>query len=173
MEFLLGYIFIFMSRLVDVSLSTLRTLLVVKSMKIQAAVIGFFEITIYVLALNTVMSNLNNPLNLLSYALGFSCGTYLGIVIENKIALGNLSIQIIPSVSEDKGLKTLLRENGFATTVVTGEGLHGSKEILFSTINRKNLGEIKDLVQDYDEKAFMTINDVNSLRGGHFMSLKK
>lgn len=173
MEYVWGYLLIFVSRLIDVSLTTIRTLLVVKSMKVQAAIIGFFEISIYVMALNSVMSNLGNPLNLLSYALGFSCGTYLGIVIENKIALGNLSIQIIPSKSEDKGLKSLLRENGFATTVVTGEGLQGSREILFLTISRRNLGKIKDLVYEYDEKAFMTVNDVHSLRGGHFTSNRK
>lgn len=170
MEYLLGYLLIFTSRVVDVSLTTIRTLLVVKSMKVYAAIIGFFEISIYVMALNTVMNNLDNPLNLLTYALGFSCGTYVGIVIENKIALGNLSIQIVPSNSQDKGLKALLRKEGFATTVVIGEGLHGDREILFLTINRKRLGEIKDIVYGYDERAFMTVNDVHSLTGGHFTS---
>ena len=69
--------------------------MVVQGRKLQAALIGFFEISIYVTALSKVVSNLDNPLNLFSYALGFACGTYLGITVENKIALGNCSTIIL------------------------------------------------------------------------------
>ncbi len=74
----------------DVTLSTIRTLMVVQSRKVQAAIIGFFEVIIYVTALGKVVGSLDNPFNLLAYGLGFACGTYVGITVENKIALGNL-----------------------------------------------------------------------------------
>ncbi|MFA5577792.1 MAG: DUF5698 domain-containing protein, partial [Tissierellaceae bacterium] len=113
MELLFGYLFIFFARVTDVSLATVRMLMVVQGRKLQAALIGFFEVGIYITALGKVVNSLNNPMNLLSYALGFACGNYLGIIIENKIALGNLAAQIILKISGNDDLIKILRENGF------------------------------------------------------------
>ena len=99
MSALFGYLLIFLARVSDVSLGTIRTLMVVQGRKWQAALIGFFEVTIYVVVLGTVVSNLKNPMNLLSYSLGYACGNFVGITIENKIGLGNLAAQIILKIS--------------------------------------------------------------------------
>lgn len=111
MELIFGYLFIFFARVSDVSLATIRTLMVVQGRRWQAALIGFFEVSIYVTALSKVVGNLDNPLNLLSYALGFACGNYLGITIENKIALGNLATQIILNKPDNKELLQILRQD--------------------------------------------------------------
>ena len=110
---MLGYILIFVSRVCDVSLATIRTLMVVQGRKVQAAAIGFFEVIIYIVALGEVVSSLDNPMNLLFYALGFAAGNYVGIMIENKIALGNLGAQIILKTDDNKELIDRLRENTF------------------------------------------------------------
>lgn len=173
MSLLVGYLLIFMSRLVDVSMSTTRTLMVMQGRKLQAAMIGFFEIIIYITALGKVVSSLDNPINLLVYAFGFACGTYLGITLEGKIALGNLSAQVILKTNENNELVESLRNNGFGVTVIEGQGKEGKREILNIIMNRKDLDTLKKYVYEFDEKAFITVNSINPISGGYFSSMKK
>lgn len=173
MGFLTGYLFIFFARVSDVSLSTFRTLMVVQGRKVPAAIIGFFEVSIYITALSKVVSSLDNPFNLLAYALGFACGNYVGITIENKIALGNLAVQIILKKSGNKELMEVLRENRFGVTVIVGQGLEGTKDILNVAINRKDLNNLKKIVYEYDKNAFITVNNTNPISGGYFATNKK
>ena len=173
MTLLVGYLIIFISRVVDVSMSTMRTLMVMQGRKVQAAMIGFFEIIIYITALNKVVSGLDNPLNLLAYALGFACGTYVGITIEGKIALGNLSAQVILKSDDNVELIESLRDNGFGVTVLEGVGKEGKREILSIAMNRKDLETLRNLVNTYDEKAFITVNSINPVGGGFFSAIKK
>ncbi|NLJ98876.1 MAG: DUF2179 domain-containing protein [Tissierellia bacterium] len=173
MSLLLGYLLIFVARVVDVTLSTIRTLMVVQGRKAQAAIIGFFEIIIYITALGKVVNGLDNIGNLLSYALGFACGTYVGIMIENRIALGNLQVQIIPKRVENMELIEALRKDGFAVTVLGGQGREGNREILHLAINRKDLERLKKIVYNHDGKAFITSNPISPISGGHFSPVKK
>lgn len=173
MGFLTGYLFIFFARVFDVSLATFRTLMVVQGRKVPAAIIGFFEVSIYITALSKVVSSLDNPFNLLAYGLGFACGNYVGITIENKIALGNLAVQIILKKSGNKELMEVLRENGFGVTVIVGQGLEGTKDILSVAINRKDLNNLKKIVYEYDKNAFITVNNINPISGGYFATNKK
>lgn len=167
------YLIIFFARVVDVTLATIRTLMVVQGRKIHSAVIGFFEVSIYVIALGKVVSNLDDPKKLLAYALGFACGNYVGITIENRIALGNLVVQIVLSNGNDLELTEKLRNSGFGVTILHGEGKEGSKRILQVAIHRKDLDKLKDIVYGYDEKAFITTSSVNPISGGYFSARKK
>ena len=173
MGLLVGYLAIFLARVTDVTLATFRTLMVVQGRGVQAAIIGFFEITIYVVSLSAVVNNLDNPFNLLSYALGFACGNYLGVKIEGKIALGNLSVQVILKTPDNEDLKELLRDKGFGVTVLTGQGREGAREILNLVINRKDLKVMQKLIYEYDNKAFITVSNINPISGGYFLPAKK
>lgn len=173
MQFLLGYVIIFLARVADVTLATFRTLMVVQGRGIQAAIIGFFEISIYVTALGTVVNNLDDPWKILSYALGFACGNYLGIKIEGKVALGNLSVQIILKTSDNKELKDEIRNSGFGVTGLVGEGLEGAREILNLVIKRKDLKVLQKLIYDYDPTAFITVGNISPINGGYFVPTKK
>jgi len=173
MALLLGYAFIFLGRVVDVSLGTFRTLMVVQGRKLQAALIGFCEVTIYVVVLGKVVNDLSNPMSLLSYSLGYACGNYVGIAIENKIGLGNLATQIILMDGDNKELIRKLRENKFGVTVIQGEGREGRRDILNVVIKRKSLESLRKIVYQYDEKAFITVNNINPISGGYFTPIKK
>lgn len=116
------YLFIFFARVIDVSLARIRMLMIVQGRKMQAAVIGFFHVTVYVLALAKVMESLTNLWKVLTYALAFACGNIVGIAIKNKIALGNLDTQIILKSTENKELTEILRENKFGVTIIEGHG---------------------------------------------------
>lgn len=168
-----GYLFIFFARVIDVTMATTRMLMVVQSRKIQAALIGFFEVIIYIAALGKVVDSLDNPLNLLAYGLGFACGTYVGILVENKIALGNLAAQIILREAGNQELVDSLRENKFGVTLVEGHGKEGPREILNVVINRKDLKTLQDLVYKHDSQAFITASSINPVSGGFFYAAKK
>lgn len=170
---MLGYLFIFSARVVDVTLATMRTLMVVQGRKLQAALIGFFEVIIYITALGKVVDSLDNPLNLLAYGLGFATGTYVGIMVENKIALGNLAAQIILKTDNNMELIEILRENKFGVTVLEGQGKEGPREVLSVVFNRKDLNKLKGIVYKFEKKAFITVGSTNPISGGYFYSIKK
>lgn len=167
------YLFIFFARVIDVSLATLRMLMVVQGRKVQAAIVGFFESTIYVVALGTIMTSLDDPWKILIYGLGFAFGNVVGIAIENKIALGNLDAQIILRGTENDYLIDLLRENKFGVTVIEGEGKEGPKDVLKVALNRKDLNKLKKIVHDFDDRIFITVSNINPIGGGYFYNIKK
>lgn len=173
MNLLVGYFIIFFARVIDVSLATVRMLMIVQNRKVHAAIIGFFEVSIYIIVLGKVVSSLDNIGNLLAYALGFACGNYIGIIIENRIALGKLAAQVVLKGNDNSGLVEKLRENGFGVTIINGKGKTGDREILHLVINRKNLNKLKDIIYTYDDKVFITTNTINPISGGYFTSIKK
>lgn len=173
MEMIFGYFLIFFARMIDVSMSTIRTLMVMQGRKFQAAFLGFFEVGIYVIVLGKVVNSLDNPMNLLSYCLGYAAGNYVGIMIESKIALGNLSAQIILKTANNNILIETLRESKFGVTSVEGQGIEGPREILTVALNRKSLPVLKKIVDTIDPNAYITVNSISPIRGGYFTNMKK
>jgi len=172
MELLIGYLFIFVARVTDVSMSTIRMLMVVQGRRVYAALIGFFEVIIYITALNRVVNSLDNIGNLLAYALGFACGNFVGSYIEEKIALGNLTAQVVLK-NKDKIVIDELREKGYGVTVIEGTGREGARSVLNITFKRKNLKELHSILKNLDGEAFMTVNDAKYISGGFFSTIKK
>ncbi|MDY0234968.1 MAG: DUF5698 domain-containing protein [Gudongella sp.] len=173
MEVFLGYAIIFFARVLDMSLSTVRTLMVVQSRKLPAALIGFFEVGIYITVLGKVVTGLDNPMNLLAYCAGFATGNYVGITLENKIALGNLSAQIILRTANNDILVDTLRKEKFGVTIIEGQGIEGPREILNVALHRKDLQKLKKVVDSVDPNAYVTVNSISPIRGGYFGSTKK
>ncbi|MGE5589895.1 MAG: DUF2179 domain-containing protein [Bacillota bacterium] len=167
MDYLWGYLFIFAARVTDVSLSTVRTLLLVRGKRIPAAVLGFFEVSIYIIALGQVMSKLSNPLNLLAYALGFATGNFVGATLEEHMALGYLTVQAITREA-GSDLANILRAQGFGVTVLHGEGRDGSRQILYITLKRKFLPHILNTLEAQEPDAFVTVMDTRLTQGGVF-----
>lgn len=170
---ILGYFLIFFARICDVSMATVRTLMVVQGRRVQAAVIGFFEVIIYVTALGKVVSGLSDPRNLLAYALGFASGNYIGILIEEKIALGNLTAQVILKTNRNGDLIDSLRDSGFGVTAIQGYGKEGTREILNIIFKRKDLDKLKETLYEFDDEAFITVNNTKPISGGYFSPKRK
>ena len=167
MALFLGYLFIFGARVVDMSLSTTRMLMLVRGKRIPAAILGFFEVIVYIVALSRVVASLQNPLNLLVYALGFATGNFVGSIIEEKMALGYLTVQAI-TAGEPTVLADLLREMGFGVTVIMGEGRDGPRRILYISLKRKSLPVLMKALDAHDPDAFVTIMDARRTQGGVF-----
>ncbi len=160
-------LFIFFARVADMSLATLRILMVFRGRSIIAALIGFIESSLYITALSQVVRHVDNPVNLLFYAAGFAVGTYMGGIIENFIALGYLNVQII-SVEHQDRLQEVLRENGFGVTEVEGCGKDGMHNILYVLLKRRDLPRLMRLIEGEDKKAFITVMDTRKIVGGFF-----
>lgn len=170
---ILNYLFIFFARVVDMSSSTLRMLLIVRGKRIYAAALGFFEVLVYVTALGKVVSGLSDYRNLLAYALGFACGNYVGSYIEEKIAIGKITAQIISSVREGNYIAKLLRNNGFGVTVIEGEGKEGKRYVLNVMLERKNIDKLYSVLDEMEEPPFVTVFDIRSMKGGYFTKMKR
>ena len=134
LEMVGGYFLIFFARVLDVSLATMRTLMIVRGEGLIAGCIGFFEVIIYITALNKVVSGLNNPINLIVYALGFATGNLMGSYIEEKLAIGLTTVQII---TEQQDICQKIRKMDFGVTALEGKGREGTKEVLIVSLPRK------------------------------------
>ena len=163
--------FIFFARILDVSLSTVRILMLTRGKRALAAFLGFFEVSIYITALGQVVENLDNPWKILAYALGFSSGTLVGGFLEEKVAIGFAFIELIPK-NRGPELVTALRDEKFGVTVIKGEGRTGPRSILNVLLRRKDLPRFKAVVDLVDPDAFYTILDARSTKGGYISSTK-
>jgi uncharacterized protein YebE (UPF0316 family) len=160
-------ILIFCARIVDVSVGTLRIVFLSRGLKILAPICGFFEVLIWLVAIGYVMQNLDHWYNLIAYALGFAVGNYVGLQIEERLAMGFLSVWII-TTQDAEGLLNKLDQEHFGTTVVGARGARGKVRIIIAIIRRKQLPKLVRMVRKSNPQAFLTVQDIRAVRGGVF-----
>ncbi len=159
---------IFFARIIDVSLGTVRSILVFRGYRTLSAIIGFIEVLIWIVAAGQVVKNLSHWYLAVSYAGGFAAGNVVGIYFESKLAIGNAMVRI---VSEDLNIKLtkILREKGYIVTELTGKGhKEVPVEIVLIAEKRRNIPALLKIVEEVDPNAFYTVEDVRSLRSVHF-----
>jgi uncharacterized protein YebE (UPF0316 family) len=140
-------------------MGTLRIIFVAKGLKHFAAILGFFESLIWLIAVAQVMQNLNSWQTYVAFALGFAAGNFVGVVLEERIALGNLLIRVITMKEADE-LVGVLRKSGYGVTSVDAQGESGPVKLIFSITKRRNLGKIIAIIKQYNPNAFYTIEDM-------------
>ncbi|GEA16371.1 MAG: hypothetical protein PWR22_312 [Moorella sp. (in: firmicutes)] len=160
-----GYFLIFLARVTDVSMATLRMLLLVRGKRFYAAGIGFFEVSIFVVTLKYVVDRLNDPASLVFYAMGFATGNIVGSLIEEKVALGQVTAQVI-TLHNPLELAGTLRAAGFGVTVTEGQGRDGCHPILNLSFPRRQLNVIQQMVNKWDPEAFVVVHEVRTTYGG-------
>lgn len=158
-DFVVLPILIMMARVVDVSLDTIRVIMVAKGYRNLAPFAGFFQALIWLITITRIMANLDNWFTYIGYAGGFALGTYVGMVLEGKLALGYELIRVITKAGADD-LINGLREKGYALTSVEGMGREGEVGVLYIIIRRKVLREVIDTILHFNPKAFYTIEDM-------------
>lgn len=167
MEFVLGYLLIFIAKCADVTLATVRTIFVVKGKKKLAFCVGFLEILIYLFAMDKVLADMGDIIKVISYALGFATGNVVGISLEEKLAIGLITAQIFTGEDVDD-FADYLRHHGFGVTVIEGRGREGIKYILQVVLDRKYLQKFQNTINEYDSRAFVAVSDIKNVRGGYF-----
>ncbi len=162
---LLSALLIFVLRVTDMTLDTLRVLSVMRGKRTAAWGAGFFQAGFFVIAFSTVLNNLDNPWNVIGYAAGFATGNVVGIMLENKLAPGVLNVRVI---SPRRGTRVAeeLRAAGFAVTEMTGRGKDGTVDVLHCTVRRKDLSRVEALVHAVDPEAFVISEDIRTVRRG-------
>jgi uncharacterized protein YebE (UPF0316 family) len=157
-ELILAASTIFVLRLGDVSLGTLRIAFLVRSHRGWAGVVGFLESIIWVLAAAQVLSQLDEPIKMVAYAGGYAAGTMLGSTIEGWLAMGDVLVRIVAPVDSPHAYEAL-KEAGFPLTVVNGEGRDGAVRVAFAVMSRRRAAEALRLVAEVNPDAFVTIED--------------
>jgi uncharacterized protein YebE (UPF0316 family) len=163
---LLEYSLIFLARVVDVSLSTVRMLLVFRGKRYPAAAVGFLEASIYIVALTRVLRNMNDPGKVLAYGLGFATGTLLGTAIEERLAIGHVALQVIPSEGTGDELLRALRTTGYGVTVLEGQGMTGAKVVFLVSTDRKTLARLTSMIDEFSPGSFVTVLETRDVMGG-------
>ena len=158
-------LFIFVARLGDVSLATLRIILISRGMRHVAPVVGFFESLIWLIAISQAMQHLDHWYNYVAYAGGFAAGTWLGIFLESRIALGLLAVRIITQENAED-LIGQLRSARFGVTDFAARGVMGNVRLIFTVIQRKDLEKVLAIVREGHPKAFISTSDVRAVSEG-------
>ncbi len=162
-------ILIFISRLSDVTLGTLRHIFIHKGLKNIVPVFGFIEMLIWLIAISQLMKNLNNIACYIAFAGGFSAGTYVGMWIEEKLAIGMQIIRLITNL-DYTNLVANLQKTNIGVTIMDAKGTKGDVKVIFIVIERKNAYSVIEHIHEHNPKAFYSIEDVIIASQGVFRS---
>ena len=166
LQVLAGMLLIFILRVTDVSMGTMRMLMVMRGVRKWAVLIGFVEVTIWVVAISQVMSNLNNVWNILAYSGGFAVGTFVGMLLENRLAMGKVSIDVA-SLQKGVEIAAKAREAGYGATELSAYGQSGPISLINIVVPRKQKSVVLALITKIDPTAFVTVNDLRRVDRGY------
>jgi uncharacterized protein YebE (UPF0316 family) len=162
---------IFLARVCDVTIGTLRLISVSRGHKYLAPLFGFFEVLIWIIVIGKVMQNLDNWVCYIAYAGGFATGNFVGICIEEKLAMGTFMIRVITQ-KDGAELIQSLNESGYGATNTRAEGVQGAVSVIYSIIKRSELAKVIELIRQFNPNAFYTIEDVRFVKEGIFPARK-
>jgi uncharacterized protein YebE (UPF0316 family) len=154
---------IFCSRILDVSIGTMRIIYVSRGMKAMATFCGFFEVLVWLVALTQLVQNLNNVVMFIAYAGGYATGNYVGILLEQKLAVGLVALRVITN-GDASELMAQLKERDVGISSVAARGVAGAVRLVFLIIRRKEIDDVIRIIKHSNPQAFITIEDVKAVR---------
>ncbi|MBX9928047.1 MAG: DUF2179 domain-containing protein [Gemmatimonadaceae bacterium] len=160
-----GALLIFAARIVDVSCDTLRVLFAVRGKRGIAAILGFVQAMIWIFAVGSAIKHLDSGIHVLGYAGGYATGTFVGVTIERMLAYGLSTVRIF-SPHGGVEIAEALREAGHGVTEFAGFGKEGRVEMVHVVVQRAHLDDVMAIVDRYDDKAFVTVEEPRMMRGG-------
>ena len=155
---------IFVARIFDVSIGTVRMIMVISGHRVASAALGFLEVLIWVLALGGAVEHLNNPIAVLAFARGFSAGTLIGMSIENRLAMGFRVVRVI-NPRPEANLAVALRDLGYTATRLDGHDRDGPVEIVFVTVRRRATLELLERIAEVVPNAFLSVERAERVSG--------
>lgn len=160
-------ILIFLARVVDVTLGTLRIIFIARGRRYVAPILGFFEVLIWIVAIGQIVQNLHSITSYLAYAAGFATGNFVGMVVEDRLAIGTLIVRVILP-RDGETLRDQLTSAGYGVTLVAAEGATGPVALLYTVVKRKDYSEVMGIIKRTHPKAFVTVEEVRSSQEGIF-----
>ncbi|MCK9581088.1 MAG: DUF5698 domain-containing protein [Methanoregula sp.] len=164
---------IFLARVADVSMETIRVIYISRGIKFLAPIIAFFEIVIWLLAMEVVMSDLSNIANFIAFALGFATGTYVGLVIEEHLSIGTVILRIITTEESTDEIVSFLEAEHFGATSIDAKGTRGEVRMIISLVNRTEVPKISAHIESTNPRAFFSIEDIRYVSQGVFRQKEK
>ncbi|MBN1391427.1 MAG: DUF2179 domain-containing protein [Sedimentisphaerales bacterium] len=158
---------IFIARVADVSIGTVRLIFVARGFKYIAPIIGFFEVLIWLLAIGQIMKNLSNPVCYIAFAGGFAMGNFVGICIAEKLSLGLVLVRVVTQKDASELVEYLKCAN-YGVTSVDGHGTAGEVKLVFTIVPRQEVESVIKLINSFDLKAFYSIEEVSAVERGVF-----
>ncbi len=159
-------ILVFFARIIDVTLGTLRIIFVSRGKRNLAPILGFFEVLVWIVVVAQIVNNLQAWVSYVAYAAGFATGTYIGLTLENRLALGMMAVRTI-SPNAHKFVQPL-RDAGYGVTELKGEGTTGQVNVVYTVIRRKDLDKVIHIIRSVTPKAFVSVEEIQSAREGIF-----
>ena len=173
MDFLQGssiwiYLFIFFGKILEVAVSTIRLVLINRGERLKGSIIAVFEMLIWLFITGTVLSGFQKDIvRVFIFAIAFAAGNYVGSWMEDRLAFGLCSVQVIvPECSGSQELAVKLREDNFAVTIIKGKGKDGERDIMFLHIKRKRISEAVEIIKTNLANAVIVVNDSKIIHGG-------
>jgi uncharacterized protein YebE (UPF0316 family) len=160
-------VIIFFARICDVTLGTLRIIFVTRGKRKLAPLLGFCEVLIWVVVISQIMRNAHSVTSYLGYAAGFAAGNYIGMYIEDHLALGTVIVRVIIPECGDL-LVERLHTAGYGVTSVDGAGANGPVKVIYTLVKRKHLNDALRIIHEIRPKAFVSIEDVRTTLEGVF-----
>jgi len=160
------YLFIFLAKLLEVAIMTVRLVLTTRGNRIAATLLSAAEIAIWIVVTSSVLLGLSeDPLRAVAFGLAFAAGIYLGMLIEDKLALGLAQIEVIAELQEAKQITQKLREHGYGVTTFECEGLDGKKLSVHMKIHRKDVPMTMAILKEHND-LFVAVTDIRKLSMG-------
>ncbi|MFH1409741.1 MAG: DUF5698 domain-containing protein [Nanoarchaeota archaeon] len=150
---------IFLARIIDVSLGTIRVIFIARGYKYYAPLLGFFEVLIWLLAIQQIFANLISWLHMIAYAGGFATGTFVGMAIEERLQMGKVIVRVITKKDAPVLVQEMHRRN-LEPTVFDGEGPKGKVKLIFLIVDKHDLGGVIDLVKKHNPRSFYSVEDI-------------
>ena len=158
---------IFAARVFDVTLGTMRIIFLSRGKKYLAPLLGFVEVLIWITVVSQIVGGAQNIVAYIAYAAGFAAGNYVGMVIEDKLAIGTLVVRIILS-QKGKNLIDNLHNAGYGVTYVDGHGATGPVILVYTVVLRKELEQVIGIIENTSPKSFFTVEELRSVQQGIF-----
>jgi len=167
MDILWGFTLIFVLRVVGITLSTLQTLMMVQSRRTLAILSGMISTLVYVLAIGKVVNDMNNVWYILAYSTGFGAGTWLGMVIDARLAMGFADVRII-STEHGLSIADHVRAAGYGATTIPAHGRDGLVTIVETLAPRKAVNNIMATVSKVDPRSVVVVADARQVKQGYW-----
>jgi uncharacterized protein YebE (UPF0316 family) len=166
---------VFIAEICVVTIGTIRIIFVSRGMKVLAPILGFFEVTLWLFAITQIMTKMTDPATpmvikcscFLAFVTGFSVGTYLGILIDEKLAMGTTLVRIITPKNPEELVRNLTLAD-FGVTCLEGQGATGPVQVVLTVVKRKEIDRVTSLIKQFDPKVFYSIGEVQSVSEGIF-----
>ena len=158
---------IFLARIADVSIGTVRIIFVSRGLKYLAPIVGFFEVLIWLLAMGQIMKNLSSPICYIAYAGGFAMGNFVGMWMVEKLSMGVVIVRIVTKMDATE-LVERMKSADYGVTCIDGYGTTGQVKVIFTIVSRREVKRLTDMINQFNPQAFYSIEEVNSVEKGIF-----